>query len=511
MIDTLMPKAISRPHFFPGQLIDYRDFNRLSQQSDHTARLLCQYLYQGGGIVVDALGEFAPTLLDGLKIEVAPGIALLPNGQAICSVDPKIVDLTPFSALANGSPVIVSIGDTIQGEERFVDEIDPSISGFKAETILPQFQFSMGEVPVGKIELFRVHLPIKAKQLRKASSTEGWNPQDLKGDVGVVDIAFRKAIVPQTYFPFSQEQFIELRSALYRLEDTIQKIESVYQVPDPLHCREYLAQLHAEMLTRPFQPAKSSFLSCEFGDRFSRYLEQLSTKMGQSDRAFDRETLFNLIGMLEPFRKRETVPVLPPFEKLVEASKTAVQFLNFAIQNYSLASRVEQAVATLKNRGLEDIERILLGGFRFARVDSIAHAEKGRWNLVSPKVHKRVVVTAFQGKEKESMQGSFFSDGTLSLEFNVENPNRMATLLIRNYYRRGFSEATYEINGKPIEPMQGVESPVPNSWVLEGFVIPSENLIEGKNSFRIQVKGSQEEVGFFEANLYQPLSEEVQL
>ena len=54
--------AMSRPNFFPGQLVDYRDFNRLSQQADKTVSILCQYLFKGGGIVVDALEELGVEL-----------------------------------------------------------------------------------------------------------------------------------------------------------------------------------------------------------------------------------------------------------------------------------------------------------------------------------------------------------------------------------------------------------------------------------------------------------------
>jgi hypothetical protein len=38
--------------------VDFKDFNRLSRQSDEVVSLLCQYLFCNGGIIVDALEEF---------------------------------------------------------------------------------------------------------------------------------------------------------------------------------------------------------------------------------------------------------------------------------------------------------------------------------------------------------------------------------------------------------------------------------------------------------------------
>ena len=71
MLDNVM-----RPNFFPGQVIDYKDFNRLSQQADRILSMFCRHLYRGGGVIANALDEFEVSPLKGLSVLVKPGVAL---------------------------------------------------------------------------------------------------------------------------------------------------------------------------------------------------------------------------------------------------------------------------------------------------------------------------------------------------------------------------------------------------------------------------------------------------
>jgi hypothetical protein len=87
-----MLEQIERPNFFPGQLIDYRDFNRLASHSGGLLQLLCKHLYPRGGVLLGALEEFALEPGTGLGVRIAPGMALLPDGKALLLNQSLLVD-----------------------------------------------------------------------------------------------------------------------------------------------------------------------------------------------------------------------------------------------------------------------------------------------------------------------------------------------------------------------------------------------------------------------------------
>jgi hypothetical protein len=87
---------VERPHFFPGQWIDYRDFNALSDLPEDTFSLFSRKLVEGGGLAVTAQHEFSVVPREGLLVQVRPGVALLPNGHFVALEQDVLLNLEPF-------------------------------------------------------------------------------------------------------------------------------------------------------------------------------------------------------------------------------------------------------------------------------------------------------------------------------------------------------------------------------------------------------------------------------
>ncbi len=506
-----MLQPMNRPNFFPGQLVDYRDFNKLSQQADKTVSLLCQYLFKGGGIVVDALGEFKIEPTAGLGIRIQSGIALLPNGQAVCLSEDQLVDLAPYRLSGSEDPLVVSLVDSVLGADRYTDEADPSITGFRTELIVPQLKFSTGQPPDSGIELFRIAMKETSQSIRSALDNEGWNGTLMSNKTGeaVIDLRFRPRIVPQTFVPFSTQNFIDLRSAIYTIEAALRKISKLYLVDDTLHSLEYLTHAHAELLSRPFQPSKVSFLVSEFADRLARYLELLSRKLGGKQHRFDEKSLFEVVKVLEPLRIREIVPRTPELMPLVGVATHLQTFIDYALENYHLVTALEEALLEIRRERHEFGNRLLLAGHAFERVDLITQANSDKFTLATPSSHVRSVTTRFHDGAQENLKGVFFKKGVLTLELQIPHPNRLACVVMHQYVRRAGSATVYEINGKRLEAEKIEIGDDANSWINRGLVIPSEHLVQGSNLFRIQIEHADLDFGFFDCMVYQPRKEEL--
>jgi len=499
---------MNRPNFFPGMMVDFRDFNRLSQQSDKIVSQLCQYLFCKGGIIVDALEEFAIIPVPSeLSVRIRPGIALLPNGQAVCLNEEVIIDL---SAYQTKDALIVSLTHSVQGVDRFTDTSDPSISGFKTEIIKPEFVFSHKEAPANSIELFRVFLDKKTKSLRLAKSTEGWSNQALKGEdlEGILDLRYRPQIVPQTFFPVSAGVLIELREVFFQIEKAHQKIGKLYFINDSFHSLEYLTLAHAEILSRPFQPLKISFLISEFAIKFSQYLELLDRQLGEQKSRFDRDSLIRVIEYLAPFREKEVLPKWKSLDAFFVIAKELENFVNYGLANFHLVSTVEEALMAVQNLHLSYDSKVILAGQSFERVDLITREADEKWTVKTEESHSRSLTAQFENGDRLSLKGIFFSQGSISFDLNISDPSQIACLLMHQYFRRGQTELYYEVNGKPLKAKTALETKRPNSWINSGLVIPEGYLTAGKNRLKITVEKTDLDFGFFDLAVYQPKTQE---
>lgn len=365
--------CLSRPNFFPGQLIDYQDFNRLAEQADKMLALLFGHLYSGGGILVDTLEGFQILPLQGFQVRIKPGIGLLPSGYPVVLQEERILDLTPFLVSKSSQWLLVSIHNMVRGKDRYCDQEDTSITGYRSEVFEPEFTVSEGQLPPGALELFRVYVTDAAKGVELASAGVEWQEGKLKlnekNALAPIDFRFRRSIVPQTYLPMPAEKLTDLRRALYQLEEQHRKITKLYLVEDGYGTVQYLTQLHAELLQRPLQPLKVGFLLSEFSEKLSLFLESLLNRVGHQKTHFDRGTLLESIALLDQAKQKEVLPRNLPLELLPRLVELLRRFLNYAEEKFSLMDVIEEAMLDLTHRGVEFAEKMILGGHLFERVD----------------------------------------------------------------------------------------------------------------------------------------------
>lgn len=496
-----------RPNFFPGQLVDFRDFNRLARQGETAVGLFCRSLFPGGGVVVDALESFAVTAQEGLAVRLAPGLAVLPDGDTVILDAARFVDLSPY-ANDGQAPVVVGLGKANVGVDPFVDPTDPAVEGFRAVRTLPELRFGTGRAPEGTIELFRVALPNGARSLRAATDAEGWSPNAIASDgegTAVLDLRFRPTIVPQTYVPVPSERLVELRAALFALEKGGRAIERLYLAADPYRAADVLTQLHAEALSRPFQPLRVAYLAAEYADRLSRYLELLRTKLGAAGTKYAEDELLAVVRALAPYRVREIVPRYRALDGLVTAREALDRFVVFAEENYRKIGILEEALRDFRHRALKLEDRLLVAGYLFHRVDRIVPETGERFSVRAPTTQLRRVHAPMGDGSSHDEKGLFFAEGVLDLELDVPDASRHLCVVRREYVRRGPGRVSYELNGRPVGTADDASDGElrPNRWAHRSLVLPPELLVPGTNRLRLTVQPNDLEFGFFETATYQ--------
>ncbi len=496
---------LSRPNFFPGQLIDYKDLNRLAAQADKVSALLCRYLFESGGIIVRAFEEFEVSSLKTLTLLVKPGIALLPNGQPVVLSKETVVDLSPYRKGKESRKIVVAVKNVLQGTDRYTDREDASISGYRTEALDAQIVIGTSASSDDGIELFRVTLAPDTESLRMATIQEEWKTEL---DAGVIDLRHRNTIVPQTFAPMRSEESLKVRQALYGIERAHSKMERIYLVDDPFTTVQYLTQLHAEMLARPFQPLKMAFLMSEFADKLSKYLDKLSSRLGAQRSNFDRETLLKAVALLDGLKEKQVLPRAQSWKVLPEVAELLMQFVDFAERKFSLVNTVEEALIDLRNRYCSMENKIVLGGHLFEQVDKLVVDDEDRVEIKAPTSFSRMLSTRFQNGDALTLKGKFIKEGMLTLKLQVPHPDRPIVLILHQYVRRAGSILHYEINGRHLITdqfdMQGEMPELSNHWMNRGIVVPAEQLVPQENTLRIRVQKSDLDFGFFDISVYQP-------
>lgn len=505
-----MLNTISRPNFFPGQLIDYKDFNRLAEQADQTISLLCGHLYAGGGIVVKALEEFAVVPMEGLSVRVKPGIAVLPSGQVLVLNSDKVVDFGLQAEGKSTKTLVVSVRNQVKGSDRYRDDDDTTITGYRTEIFDPELVVSARKPVPDSLELFRVTLNPGAQGLRHSDIDEEWSLKPLKregkGD-GVIDLRYRRRIVPHTLNPIEVNELIKLRQSLYSLEDVHRKIAKIFLVEDTFQTAHYLSQLHAELLNVPFQPLKVAFLVSEYAKKLSQYLEYLSYRLGKQHTNFDKTTVLNILESLERMRSRDVLPRESNFQELLSVSKMLESVLSFAEKKYNLLNAIEEGLLDMRTRLVAYDARLSLGGHVLQRVDSVSVSDSDRYQVKSDSSHVRSVTAAFSNGDRLNLKGVFIKNGVVTADVNVPNPDRPLILISQRYVRRGGTQLHYEINGKHLVSEQGSDLQLANNWMNHGLVVPANHLVAHENRFRIRVEKSDLDFGFFGLSVYQPVQD----
>lgn len=491
---------ISRPNFFPGQLIDWKDFNRLASQADRVSALLCRHLFDGGGIIVNAMEEFRIEPLKGLACLVKPGLALLPSGYPVVLSGDTVVDLAPYRKGA-AQTLIVNLKASIEGRDRYTDRQDASISGYLTESIESQVVITAGTKLAEGVELFRVNLDSSSEELRLPTVSEEWAPQ--LGS-GVVDLRHRQRIVPQTYAPVPFSALLPLRGSLYSIEQAHKRLQRLYLCEDPYGTTGFLLALHAEVLSLPFQPLKTAFLASEFADKLSLYLEKLMQHTSRGENEIDQSTLLKLVRLLEEQKVKAVLPSVPSLEFLNETARELMGLVAFGEKNFRLVHILEEALREAENREYRFEDQTLFAGHLFERVDRVSASEPDRFQVRTSRAFQRELATRYANGDSMALTGTFIRDGGVEIPFQIKSENSPAVCILRQYVRRAGTVVHYEVNGQLILSESWADSDQSNVWKNKGIVIPAEKLTSQGNVLRIKLERSDLDFGFFEVAVYQP-------
>jgi len=500
-----MMNNVERPHFFPGQVIDYKDFNRLASQPDLLFSLLCRYLFSGGGVVVEALDEFKIEPLEDLKVRIGKGLALLPSGYPLMMKKELIFDLSPYNK--QDCLVVVSLKSETQGSDKYSDPEDPAITGFKTELFLPEIVVSKNECPSSCIELFRVRVGPEIKDLRLSTRAEEWkSPNDNPNEsiTAVIDQRFRKNLVSQTYYPIKLESLIALREALYKIESAHKKIEEIFFVKDGFSTIHYLTQLHAELLSRPLQPLKLSYLASEFADKLANYMGFLEHKIGESRDDFDRENVLKIIESLEVLRVKEVLPRTHNIEAFIDIAAGLDKLLEHSSSKFNLSTTINAAITAIQEKLYPLNDTITMGGHVFDRIDYVTATDSKRVKTSETNAQIRNISAKFPSGEALAQRGLLVNSGNFTISFQVKHLDRPVLLLSRRYIRRVGSKYNIEVNGANIDINENLDTKLNNCWINQGILVPANLLIPQDNRLVIQVQESDLDFGFYEMAVYQP-------
>ncbi|MBI4403829.1 MAG: hypothetical protein HY537_06700 [Deltaproteobacteria bacterium] len=503
-----MLTIIQRPNFFPGQLIDYRDFNRLAEQPDQLLGLLCRHYFQKGGIFVDALEEFRVVPLKGLSVLIKPGVAILPTGKLCVMSQESVVDLSAYVGGTTSHALVICLRNGLKGTDHYTDQADESITGFRTEAFEPEVVIAAGNPAEGSVELFRTRLEPVTGQLRMASSGEEWNvtlPSSNDTMEAVIDLRYRAPVIAATAVPYSLPEMIDLRKSLYEIEDCHRKLSKLYLVEDSFDTILYLAQLHSEVLARPFQPLKIAFLLSEFSEKMSLFLELLSKRASAARSNLDKDTLIKSLELLDPLRAKHVLPRNLRLGTITLLAERLRQLVRYAQEKFCLLNLVDEALLEIRTQVLEYEDKIILAGHLFERVDRIDQKDPSRYHLRAENLHVRMLSARYPSGDTSSRRGVFFrGSGTVTVDLTIQHSEKPAVILLHQYVRRTGTIVHYEINAKPIVSHELQGDSLSNRWVNTGLVVPPESIVPGANTLRIHVEKSDLDFGFFDVAVYQP-------
>ncbi len=503
-----MLTQISRPNFFPGQMIDYKDFNRLAAHTDKTLSVVCQQLFPQGGIVTGALETFQIVPLEGVSLMVKPGVAFLPNGETLIASKDRLIDLKEYVGKTSRT-LIVSLKNQIQGQDKYVDEEDASISGYKCEVFDASLSVSSKKPSAGAVEIFRVNLNPSVRTLRLATQHEEWLA-DLSAEgsdkAGIIDTRYRRRIVPQTTDFGSVSELIEARTALSSLGESVSSLENLYIYKDKQHVREALTQLHAEFLTAPFQAARAGFLASECARRLALYLERLERHVGHQAEELNREALLATISDLEQMRSLSLYPEGVNIGLISKVARALEGLVSYGDQKVNLLSTLQEGLRDIADYNFSYAPKISLAGRVFKRADYVDASDEKRVRVLAEQSHLRKMSAAFSGGEVHHAKGLFVKEGTFTIYLNNIEPEKPLLLLSRRYVRRAGSRIHYELNGRPLITEDETSNEKANCWVNKGLVAAPEALVPQGNCLKIRVEKSDLDFGFFDLALYQPFS-----
>lgn len=488
----------SQPNFFPGQWIDYRDFNRLVIHTQDTLAGALKCLYPAGGILSGHLKEFKVSVDGAFGVTIESGVALLPNGEVSYLPEATQVDLSLFQDLDHEVSIRVCLKNRCHGEDHTVDPEDASVSGYRTTRIQGEIEIGIGKHVENAIELFRVQMGPGLSSLYDASSDD-WELARL----GQIDLHSRKRIEPYSSLAAEGEKFWFWRRALLRLENSLFKILKMYLVEDYFQVGVFVSLLHQEILSRPFQIARAQFLLEEVAARLSLFLDRWMRESGAQLHSSDREAILQILPYLEGLRKKEFVHTRFKIDELIPAIDLLEKYLDSSGGGVDFISRIRSALIEWNNIPYEYFQKMTWAGYLFEKVDHVEPDDEKKVVIRSSEHQLRHQSASYLNGDSATLPGVFIAGGEVEASVSVRSIDRPLVLLLRYYIRRNDLTVQYEWNGKWIHSEQFSDADYQNRWVNRALVLPSESLLLGENRLTLKVGDQIRDFGFFGVGAYQ--------
>lgn len=490
-----------RPQFFAGQLIDYKDLNRLVSYSEDTVFSITHLLFPGGGIISQALDEFSVQVESGWVVQVSAGVAILPGGQLCIAPLSFKVDLSHLKTLTREFTAIIGIRNFDQGEDYSVDPEEPSIVGFRSSKRLLETQISLDGSLSDSVEIFRIRLNSEVKELQVQPISQIWDDAQL----GVINLHYRKKIATHGPFPEGTETAVSWRRGLYHLEKTLTQIRQRYLIDDPFQVSTFISLFHSEILHRPLQIAKVQYLLQELSTRLSLFLERMLREVPGKDANFDREGILRMIPKLEVLRKIEGDSNRFRIQEFMEVIQLLDDLSQFSLQGSDFVTRIRLAVEELKNTFFSHQKKLTFCGYTFELVDEVHPHETQRLVLRSDESQLRNVQVKYKSGDAPTFPGLFFKRGELDVPVQVKTLDRPLALLFRHYVRRPGTEIELIWNGKQVGILKFEDASQYHYWTNGELILPAGSLVMGENKLTLKIIRTENDFGFFGVSAYQPV------
>jgi len=487
--------AYSRPNFFPGQLVDYRDFNRLSQFPQTVLQDFLKGIFPGGGILLGAKDQFRPVAVQGMTLAIQPGLAVLPTGELASLDQLTVLDLE--KVVRTGDTVFVTIGNDRMARDKFTDPEDTTITGFLSEGTVTRVEASTVLPSADRLELLRIDISSATKRISASSS------ESASEEVAVIDLSYRKLLLAQTAPDFSELEAARTQLAL--LDESLRKLGKLFLMEDAVSSTMHLlSSVHAELLSLPPQPLKMGFLLSEFARKLALFLENLDRHLPLNRNDLDRPRVMQTLGLIDPLRRTEPFVQKFPVNQVSDVASSLNLIVRFAEERFSLFTLVEEALLTLRDQPLRMDAELPFAGQMFRKIDSIDSQNASKLRFQSKEIQNRRMQAKYGNGASHEALGAFFRTGGVDIEFEVAKTDRPAVILIRHHVRRSQAIVHYDINGKTLAADAWEKLGLANQWMNRGLVIPSDRLVPGLNRLSLRVENCDLDFGFFDLHVYQP-------
>jgi hypothetical protein len=491
--------VVPKPNFFPGQWIDYRDFNRLVQTSSESLEALNRAVYSGGGIISGVLSEFELKLEGDFQVSVGSGMAISPNGDLCILEAQSLLDLSPFIALDRDVDIRVYARNRVEGKDFLKDPEEPSVCGFRTNLGIGELKVCLDtEDPTG-VEIFRVRINPSVIAI-KPFLLDSWE----LSETGRINCHHQTKIQGYTEdFIHNPSRFIWRRS-LVRLEQVLEKIRKSYLVEDYSQVGVFVSLLHCEILNRPFQLSKAQFLLEEVASRLCQFLDRWLREVSDKVPASDRDAIVTILQNLESLRVRRAHSQQFEMQKLIHAIDLLDTFVQACDSGIDFIGRIRTALIDWENTSVDFLQKMIFGGYSFQRVDTISPESTDRFLVRADHRQIRKVSAKYLNGDRVTVPGLMIKSGEIEAYPKVSMVDRPLVLLLRHYVRRPGQSIQIEWNGKHIHTESFTDSEMSNSFVNRFIVLPAEKLIHDENRLVLKPNAERQEFGFFGVIAYQP-------